>query len=135
MSEKLDSERLNRLWKHSLHEENIFNNRLNFFLVFESVLLGVVAMLFGASISNMGVIRIIIVLGIAITVIWSYIQVKQKHLLDLMKACIKGADPDYQMTREAHEKQKWPFSVTWLLAYIIPPLIILVWIALLFVSP
>ena len=42
MSQKLDSDQINRLWEHGLHEDEVFNNRLNFFLVFESVLLGMV---------------------------------------------------------------------------------------------
>ncbi len=69
MSDKPDRDQIDRLWQHGLHEDNIFNNRLNFFLVFESVLLGVVAMLFGTPTPNVDVIRTIIILGIAITVV------------------------------------------------------------------
>ncbi len=38
----LDNEQKNRLWQHKMNEEAMFNSRLNFFLVFESVLLSVV---------------------------------------------------------------------------------------------
>jgi hypothetical protein len=46
MPENLDSEQRNRLWEHGIHAENVFLNQLNFFLVFESVLLGVVGILY-----------------------------------------------------------------------------------------
>ncbi len=45
MAENLENDQLNRLWGYRLHLESLYYNRLNFFLVFESVLLGVVGAL------------------------------------------------------------------------------------------
>ena len=41
MPENLDGEQSRRLWEYRLHIENLLYNRLNFFLILESVLLGV----------------------------------------------------------------------------------------------
>ena len=40
MHENLDNEELRRLWEHRLHVDNECYSRLNFFLIFESVLIG-----------------------------------------------------------------------------------------------
>jgi hypothetical protein len=42
----LDSEQRRRLWEYRLHVETQLYNRLTFFLIFESVLLGVVGALY-----------------------------------------------------------------------------------------
>jgi hypothetical protein len=46
MAEDLDNEQKARLWKHKLHLDTTFYIRLNFFLVFESILLGFVGVLY-----------------------------------------------------------------------------------------
>ncbi len=40
-----DDDKKRRAWEHGLHTNDIFYNQLNFFLIFESVLLGVVGLL------------------------------------------------------------------------------------------
>ena len=44
--EHLDNDQAGCLWEHPLHVDNELYSRMNFFLVFESVLLGVVGMLY-----------------------------------------------------------------------------------------
>ena len=43
--DKLSPEETNRLWQHGIHEDQIFNSRLHFFLALETMLIGVVALL------------------------------------------------------------------------------------------
>jgi len=85
MNEKLSVEQINRLWQHRLHEDTMFNTRMNFFVVFESILIAVVGILFTNLLSSKPILISIIVLGIIITIIWTYIQGKQKFLLDFLK--------------------------------------------------
>jgi hypothetical protein len=130
--DNLSTEQKNRLWEHHLHADDVLYNRLNFFLVFQSVLLGVVGVLYSKSISEMVVLRIIIILGIIVTIIWGYAQARQKYVLDRSRARIQEVLPEYQAIVEDRERGKWPFSSVKLLTYCIPPLIMFVWIALLF---
>ena len=44
MFEELEDKQVDRLWEHRLHLDSNFYNRLNFFLVFESVLIGIVGL-------------------------------------------------------------------------------------------
>ncbi|MES1241418.1 MAG: hypothetical protein ABUT39_07350, partial [Acidobacteriota bacterium] len=67
-NEDRDQGQIDRLWQHGLHEDGIFNERLNFFLVFESVLLGVIGMLLDKETASYGsIIILLIILGLAVT--------------------------------------------------------------------
>jgi hypothetical protein len=56
----------NKLMRYSRHSQNRFNNRLNFFLVFESVLLGVVGVLYSRP-SPAKVLLIVLILFLAVS--------------------------------------------------------------------
>jgi hypothetical protein len=134
MLEKLDSDQLNRLWEHKLHVEDNFYNRLNFFLIFESLLLSsVVSAVFNTSppLSGRAVLIIITCLGFLLTILWGYAQARQKYLLDDLRAYLRELLPEYQATHERRSQVKWPVSSMNLLTYLVPPLIGLVWVTLL----
>jgi len=77
MSEKLDPDQINRLFEHGLHVDTMLHNRMNFFLVFESVLLSVVSVLYSRPSSPKAVLFTIICLGFVLTLLWGYIQARQ----------------------------------------------------------
>jgi len=131
MSEHLEPEQISRLWEHHLHLDNNFYNRLNFFLVFESVLLGVVGLLYSKPNSSELVLKLIVLLGFSLTVIWGYVQARQKYLLDDLKEQVKAVVPEYRMTLERRKLSRWPVSSVWLLTYIVPALVALVWLVFL----
>lgn len=120
MADNLENDQINRLWQHALHEDEVFNSRLNFFLVFESILLGVVGLMYGKSVAEMLMLRIFIVLGILVTIMWGYIQANQKHLLDILITRLKDEVPEYKITVEKRKQGWWPISGTGLLTYAIP---------------
>ena len=120
MPDNVDNERLNRLWLHGLHEDKIFNDRLSFFLVFESILLGVVGMLYSAPNPKTIVLLAIMILGLVITVVWGLVQIQQKRSLDVIKARVKELDPDYRKTVEIRHKVQMRFSIIWIFTYFIP---------------
>ena len=131
MSQNLDSDQINRLWEHGMHEDNGFNDRLNFFLIFESVLLGVVGVLFSKPTSAMFFLRVIIILGICVTIIWGYVQAWQLYVLRSITTRLKEVAPEYQLTLERRAQVRWPIPARGLLTYAIPLLVLLVWIVLL----
>jgi hypothetical protein len=132
MHENLDNEELRRMWEHRLHVDNEFYSRLNFFLIFESVLIGAVGALYSKANQVMLVLRVIAFLGLGITLVWSYVQARHKYLLDAINALCREKMPEYKATIEYFNKSKWPLSTRWLLAYVIPTLIVLVWVILIF---
>ena len=130
MPKKISQDALNRLWELGLHEDKAFNDRLNFFLVFESVFLGVIASLANNATVNTLFIKIIAIIGLLITFIWGYVQAKHKFIIDDMKAQGRELLPEYSDVAKRRRKSKFPFSVTSILTYVIPALISLIWIAL-----
>ncbi|GHO98503.1 hypothetical protein KSF_085510 [Reticulibacter mediterranei] len=128
MSEHLETEQISRLWEHFLHLDTNFYNRLNFFLVFESVLLGVVGLLYSRPNGSLLGLKLIMLLGFSLTILWGYIQARQKYLLDDLAEQVKTVAPEYRMTLERRKHAKWPVSSVWLLAYIVPILVALIWL-------
>lgn len=125
----LDDEQKRRLWEHGLHEDTMFNNRLNFFLVFESVLLSAVGLLYSKLTSIRPELITITSLGIILTILWGYIQARQKRYHDVLRSLAKEALPEYQIALE--RIGKWPISGLLLLTYGVPILVELIWIVLL----
>ncbi len=82
----LENDQINRLWEHGTHEDTIFYNMLNFFLVFESVLLGVVGLLYSKTASPEPVLKIIGALGLSVTLVWEYAQIKQRRYIKIISA-------------------------------------------------
>lgn len=117
------------LWQYVMHEDVIFNERLNFFLVFESVLLGAIAMLFNKEISRYRLLMaVLVILGLLLTVVWAYVQAKQRSILKIVTRRLMENLPEYRETVEELEEARWRrLSATALLAYVIPGLIGLMW--------
>lgn len=125
----LSDEEKKYLWEHGLHEDNIFNNRLNFFIVFESILLSVVGSLYGRIVSTKIILIILISLGIMLTALFGYVEARQKVYYDTLRALHRKIFRTY---REAQKQVgKWPISSTTLLGYGVPVLMGLIWIVFL----
>jgi hypothetical protein len=111
--------------------DTMFHNRLNFFLVFESVLLGVVGLLYSRSTTAKLVLISIICLGLILTILWGYVQARTKYVFDSLRAFHREVIPEYKLTVTRREQVKWPISSTLLEAYGVPLLVALIWIVLL----
>ena len=127
-----DEKRVDRLWQHGLHEDVIFNERLNFFLVFESLLIATVASLYNSPQPNFFVIRFIIIIGLLLTGVWSYVQICQKQTLVDLKEQTKNLDRDYAEILKRRSDSGLRISTISLLAYWVPFLVSLIWFVLLF---
>jgi hypothetical protein len=132
---KLTQDQLDRLWQRYISEEEIFNNRLNFFLVLESVLLGVTMTLYSQG--NFGgsqalILRSSALLGLGLTLVWLYIAAKQKWILAIVRKTARANLPEFATLEEELEQGPWPFHIRTLLAYIVPSLFLLTWVILQF---
>src|SRR2546429_9337642 len=97
MPQQLDNDQMKRLFEHRMHEDTMFNNRLSFFLVFESVLLGVVGVLSSRPSPVKLLLISIVCLGLLLTILWGYIQARQKYILDSLNALSREMILEYQM--------------------------------------
>lgn len=98
------------LFEHILHEDTVFNERLNFFLIFESVIMGIVGVLYQKSTPAMPVIKTLITLAIVLTGIWGYVQARQKYIIDLLVKRSLLTMPEYKAVIEERNRVKWAFS-------------------------
>lgn len=128
----LTQEQINRLLQHKDTVLIGFLHFINYLLVSESILMAMVGML-SSSEKNVYYIQVaIIALGIAITILWVYVQGKQKFILDLVREeCEKHMD-EFSFLMEKRRTSFWKVSNTWLLAYFLPFLFLMTWILILF---
>lgn len=119
-----------RAWQHALHEENVFNDRLNFFLLAEAMLLVFHAEVIG-KVGETGLL-LIGALGVIITILWVIINARQIGDLEDAKAKMRTCLPDYAAyDLSAEEKRrKLRRSAAPILGYAVPVVVALIWMAL-----
>lgn len=132
MAESGNIEQQRRIWELRLHFNQNFYNRLNFFLVFESVLLGVVGLLYSKPQPPVLILKMMVLPALCLTIIWGYVQSRQKHFIDDLDEQIICFAPEYKAHLERRRPQRWYISSKWLLTYMTPGLVILIWLAFLF---
>lgn len=122
----------NRLLQHGIHEETIFYNRLNFFLVFESVLLATLVS-FDAQTSPLPELAWLLpTLGIFITVIWWISQESKRRFLEILGDRVEQELPEFKATIALKNRgKKRSFSASTLITHSIPAIFLLLWICLL----
>jgi hypothetical protein len=106
MPENLDSEQSRRLWKHRLHIENLLYSRLTFFLIFESVLLGVVGVLYNTTNLPTFVLKVIVLLGFCLSLVWLYVQHNVKQLLLVLHARACDKFPEFKKHGQHAEQEE-----------------------------
>jgi hypothetical protein len=119
-----DEQTKERLWDHAAHENVVFNDRLNFFLLFESVSLGVIGALYSRSPADNTPLQFLAFLGLLISLLWLYVQARQKNILNSVRARNAVALPEYAFI--LRNRRKWPPSTTWLLGYFLPLVVLLI---------
>ncbi len=141
MPDNLDSEQRTRLWEYRLHIENQLYIRLTVFLTYETILLAVVGTLQNNLNSAKSVVLVLIVLGMLVTLIWLYIQHNTKQIFVILDRRTYDNLPEHKETidrmmrarrleRRLGVRTRTP--VLLLLTYVLPILILLIWIFLLF---
>jgi hypothetical protein len=128
--EILGQAEIDRLWQHRQSVDTHFNDRLNFFVVFESVLLGVVGVLGDRQVISRDALRLVAALGALLTVLWWYAQSKQRYILNLLRIRAAQFMPEYKATRSLRTSRLYQVSVTWVLAHLLPALFGAIWLIL-----
>jgi len=125
---ELEPEERERLFTHGLHEEGIFYNRLNVFLVCESLLFAA-AVAGGNNGLPKGVVTFICGLGAVVSLIWWYGQVNKLVLLKVLEQrCVEAFDEfreSIQMADQRRLLHEWSSNRS--LAHAFPLLFLLAW--------
>ena len=133
MEEKQDiRDQANRLWEHGLHEDSVFNERQNYFLVAESMLFVAYATLLSTPQPKIFIARVIASFGVLLTLVWIYVNVRQWYVVRHLRARCIAVLHDYKETYQT--RAKWPISSIWLLAYFVPAIIGIVWAIFVFAA-
>ncbi len=124
---------IDRLWQHRQSVDTHFNERLNFFVVFESVLLGVVGVLGlgDREVIPRAALLLVAALGVLLTGLWWYAQSKQRYILNLLRTRAAQFMPEYRATRSQRTSGLYRVSATWILAHLLPALFGAIWLILL----
>lgn len=131
---ELVPEEQQRLLTHGLHEENVFYNRLNFFMVCESLLFSAaVTGITGDTPRTTLIVLPICVLGLLVSTLWLYVQLDKLVLLRVLETRAEEALPEFKETILLAERQglvvlRKRKSVSGLLAWTLPLLFVLAWV-------
>ena len=138
MPENLDSEQRARLWEYRLHVEDQVYSRMAVFLTYETILTGVIGVLYTILAPPRNVLTILIVLGMFITLISLYVQHNIKQVFVIIETRTYDNLPEHKETvNRILNARKWESKLgirtpaLSLLTYAIPILILLVWLFLL----
>ena len=132
MQKTLENEQISRIHEHRMHYVNIFYQRLNVFLIFESILLGVVGLVSSKSLPSPFIVRGIAAFGLAITLIWWYTQARQKYMVYMTDIYAREVIPEYGELMAKMKKEVFSNLTGNLLTHAIPVLTLLLWTMLLF---
>lgn len=129
-----DLERRARLFQHGMHEEGVFYNRLNFFLVFESLLFAVAVGGFGKDDAPpLAIITLVCIVGLIVSLIWGYAQINKLVLLKTLEDRLEQELTEFKETIGVADRQRifrvW--SANSVLAYTMPTLFAGAWLYLL----
>jgi hypothetical protein len=128
-----DERKVDRLFQHGLHEEGVFYNRLNFFLVFESFVFAVAVTGLGKEGPPIAITRFICIVGVIISGVWWYAQVNKLVLLKALEDRIEASCDEFKETIAVANKKRifQVWSANGILAHVFPLLFVGAWLFLL----
>jgi len=118
-----------RLFAHGLHEDTIFNERLNFFAVFESILFAAAASIY----ANKDIISTLLgaflcLVGVGISILWMWLQYRQYVKLKVLVLRAEKHLPEYERTRELARGAKRGVTAGKVLTFVIPSVVLSMWL-------
>jgi hypothetical protein len=129
-----------RLFTHGLHEENIFHNRLNIFLVCESLLFAsVVSSLSGEHRPAPSILKLICGVGILVSLLWWVARTNKLALYKTLVTRAKAELDEFSDTLDMSKRERWrgvlqAWSGSTMLAHSFPALFTIVWGILLYIT-
>lgn len=133
-NDKLDADQKSRLWDHGIHEDKLFHDRMNFFTVLQSAILGMFGLFYNKlPPPNKMFLYSLVGLGLALSVVWLFIQLRHYAYLNHIVGRLKEHLDEFRETSDGFsQKKRWRrISVTRMLALFIPILFTVVWLGLL----
>ncbi len=128
-------DQLARLWAHALLQDELFVQRSNFFLVAESLLVVAYTGILGLSFSvqerplRLRVAALVLALfGCFLTVIWAFVNARQRQVLQDLHKRAREAFPEYRRTIEERKLPGGRISGTFLIAFAVPVLAVIMWV-------
>lgn len=127
----VDTDELNRLWQHGMHEERLFHDRLNYFSAIEVGLLGVFAILYHKESSPWAFLPLTLA-ALLLTLLWLRVQVQHWTYCVHVNEQMKRVVPEYARTVAAYASpnRKDGLSISRPLAFAVPALFASIWLAL-----
>jgi hypothetical protein len=133
----------NRIWAHSLHQDEQFMQRSNFFLVAESLLVVAYSSILargltaGSSAQPYRLLltaRVIGIFGLLLTVIWAYSNNRMRLTSAHVAKRARDVLPEYQQTLEERKLPGGRISATWMITFLVPLLAGIMWLMFLFIA-
>jgi hypothetical protein len=121
-----------RLFDHGLHEDKLFNDRLSFFLLFESLLLNVVVALYRCGETAPAVAFLMVaIVGSATSVIWLYVQRRMYIMMKTLVPRMEAFLPELKETRRLARGDRRGLPSMHLLTYFVPGIVLALWLVIL----
>jgi hypothetical protein len=127
----------NRIFQHGLYEDSALTERSNYFLIAESMLVvaytGLISSASAAAqqTSTIWVARILAFFGLLLTIVWMYVNRRQWYVIQHLQERLLELVPEYKETYET--RRKWRISSIWLMVYLVPALISVMWAIFIFI--
>ena len=115
-----------RPWQYKLHEESIFYQRLNFFLVAESMLFVAFTTVWNTTVHRKAMLLSLGILGLLLTGIWAYVGARQMYVIKHVSLVCLGLFEDYAGIHQSRGEAK--ISSTKILAYGVPLFTAVTWV-------
>jgi hypothetical protein len=137
-----DKDEIARLWSHGLHEDDIFLQRSNFFLVAQSLLLVAYADLVRTGSSSgfriTAVVHMVAGFGLILTAMWMLLAYRQNAYMEIIRKQCTASMREYKDSREmwlaTKERQWWGKLRTYrVMSYGVPTLAAVLWLLLLII--
>jgi hypothetical protein len=117
----------NRIWQHRLHEDLVINDRQNFFLVAESLLIVAFSELY----THAAPAVIVAGAGLVLTIVWAYVAKRMLAIVEGVDRRAREELPDFAETVRA--RSPWlsrSLRSSHVFAYVVPVILSILWIVL-----
>lgn len=128
----LSEEAMTRILMHGMHEETMFYNRINFFMLIEALLFTSLVSANGLVRQNADVARICALVGLLVSLIWGLVQVSKGRRVKAMGERLRRVVPDFSASLALPVKlHGLELPATRILAWVPPTICGLGWLTLL----
>lgn len=127
----MQSDEINRLWQHGMHEERLFHDRLNYFSAVQVGLLGVFAILYNKEPATWVFVPLTAI-ALAFAMLWLRVQVRHWRYCVHVNERLRRLVDDYAETVATFDSNDGSggLVIARPLAYLVPLLFAATWIIL-----